>query len=191
MQPEAQTTTHGSLAVSAGALEIAIVIQGALEVFWLYLYLLYQYSNPTYLSYVRHAEMCLNTTLDYKQPNPSISTIQIVDIRNGHYLLISTIRIADINNVICWYRQLVLWTSTIYCPYCRYSQLELLNCVYRHIIVDFHNWNCWYQQWTWFVDIDNSNCRYQQLNCRYQHYRYIVDIDNWNFSIIVMYYWYR
>jgi len=30
MQPEAQTTTLGSLAVSAGALEIANVIQGAL-----------------------------------------------------------------------------------------------------------------------------------------------------------------
>jgi len=34
MQPEAQTTTRGSHAVSAGALEIANVIQGALEVFW-------------------------------------------------------------------------------------------------------------------------------------------------------------
>jgi len=34
MQPKAQTTTRGSLAVSAGALEIANVIQGALEVFW-------------------------------------------------------------------------------------------------------------------------------------------------------------
>jgi len=32
MQPEAQTTTRGFLAVSAGALEIAIVIQGTLEV---------------------------------------------------------------------------------------------------------------------------------------------------------------
>jgi len=30
---EAQTTTRGSLAVSAGALEIANVMQGALEVF--------------------------------------------------------------------------------------------------------------------------------------------------------------
>jgi len=30
MQPEAQTTTRGSLAVSAGALEIAIVIQSTL-----------------------------------------------------------------------------------------------------------------------------------------------------------------
>jgi len=29
MQPDVQTTTRGSLAVSAGALEIAIVIQGA------------------------------------------------------------------------------------------------------------------------------------------------------------------
>jgi len=38
MQPVAQTTTRGSLAVSAGALEIAVVIQGALEVVWLYLY---------------------------------------------------------------------------------------------------------------------------------------------------------
>jgi len=37
MQPEAQTTTRSSLAVSAGALEIAIVIQGALEVLSLYL----------------------------------------------------------------------------------------------------------------------------------------------------------
>jgi len=34
MQPEAQTTTRGSLAVSASALEIANVIQGALEVLW-------------------------------------------------------------------------------------------------------------------------------------------------------------
>jgi len=34
MQPEAKTTTRGSLAVSAGAFEIANVIQGALEVFW-------------------------------------------------------------------------------------------------------------------------------------------------------------
>jgi len=32
MQPEALTTTRGSLAASAGALEIAFVIQGALEV---------------------------------------------------------------------------------------------------------------------------------------------------------------
>jgi len=41
MQPEAQTTTRGSLAVSAGTLEIAKVIQGALEVFlFTYLYLL-------------------------------------------------------------------------------------------------------------------------------------------------------
>jgi len=32
MQPVAQTTTRDFLAVSAGALEIAIVIQGALEV---------------------------------------------------------------------------------------------------------------------------------------------------------------
>jgi len=40
MQSEAQTTPRGSLAVSAGALEIATVIQGALEVLWLYLYLL-------------------------------------------------------------------------------------------------------------------------------------------------------
>jgi len=34
MQPEAQTTTRGYLAVSAGALEIANVIQGTLKVFW-------------------------------------------------------------------------------------------------------------------------------------------------------------
>jgi len=34
MQPDAQTTKRDSLAVSAGALEIANVIQGALEVFW-------------------------------------------------------------------------------------------------------------------------------------------------------------
>jgi len=34
MQPEVQTTTRGSLAVSVGVLEIANVIQGALEVFW-------------------------------------------------------------------------------------------------------------------------------------------------------------
>jgi len=39
MQPEAQATTHGSLEVGAGALNIAIVIQGALEVFWLTFYL--------------------------------------------------------------------------------------------------------------------------------------------------------
>jgi len=38
MQPKAQTATRGSLAVSACALEIAIVIQGALKVFWLYLF---------------------------------------------------------------------------------------------------------------------------------------------------------
>jgi len=37
MQPEAQTTTCVSLVVNAGALEIAIVIQGALEVLSLYL----------------------------------------------------------------------------------------------------------------------------------------------------------
>jgi len=37
MQPEAQTTTRDSLAVSAGALEIAIVIQGTLEVLSRYL----------------------------------------------------------------------------------------------------------------------------------------------------------
>jgi len=34
MHPDAQTTTRGFLAVSASALEIANVIQGALEVFW-------------------------------------------------------------------------------------------------------------------------------------------------------------
>jgi len=39
MQPEAQTTTRGSLAVSASALEIAIDIQGALEEWSHYLYL--------------------------------------------------------------------------------------------------------------------------------------------------------
>jgi len=33
MQPEAQSTTRGYLAVSAGTLEIAIVIQGTVEVF--------------------------------------------------------------------------------------------------------------------------------------------------------------
>jgi len=33
MQPEAQAATRGILAVSTGALGIAIVIQGALEVF--------------------------------------------------------------------------------------------------------------------------------------------------------------
>jgi len=38
MQPEAQTTTPGFLAVSAGTLEIAIIIQGALEVWSLYLF---------------------------------------------------------------------------------------------------------------------------------------------------------
>jgi len=40
MQPEAQTTTCGSLAVSMGALEMAIVIQSALEVLPLYPFLL-------------------------------------------------------------------------------------------------------------------------------------------------------
>jgi len=39
MQSEAQTTTRGFLAVTAGALEIAIVIQGALEVWSLYPFL--------------------------------------------------------------------------------------------------------------------------------------------------------
>jgi len=38
MQPEAQTATRCFLAVSAGALEIAIVIQGALEGLSLYLF---------------------------------------------------------------------------------------------------------------------------------------------------------
>jgi len=33
MQPEARTTKRGFLAVSAGAFEMAIVVQGALEVF--------------------------------------------------------------------------------------------------------------------------------------------------------------
>jgi len=37
MQLEAQTTTRDSIAVSVGALEIEIVIQGALEVLSLYL----------------------------------------------------------------------------------------------------------------------------------------------------------
>jgi len=36
MTPVAQTTTHSFFTVNAGALEIAIIIQG--EVFWLYLY---------------------------------------------------------------------------------------------------------------------------------------------------------
>jgi len=36
MPPEAQTTTRGSLAISAGALEIATVSQGDSEVFSLY-----------------------------------------------------------------------------------------------------------------------------------------------------------
>jgi len=39
MQPEVQTTTRGFLVVSAGALEIANVIQGTLEVFWLYVFI--------------------------------------------------------------------------------------------------------------------------------------------------------
>jgi len=44
MQPEVQTTTRGSLAVSASALEIAIVIQGALEVFrFTFIFYLYNY----------------------------------------------------------------------------------------------------------------------------------------------------
>jgi len=38
MQPEAQTTTRDSIAVSAGALEIAIVIQGVSEVLSLNLF---------------------------------------------------------------------------------------------------------------------------------------------------------
>jgi len=38
MQPEAKTITRGCLAVSVGALETAIVIQGALEVLSLYLF---------------------------------------------------------------------------------------------------------------------------------------------------------
>jgi len=37
MQPEAQTTTRSSLAVSAVALEIANVIQGALYLIYLFL----------------------------------------------------------------------------------------------------------------------------------------------------------
>jgi len=38
MQPEAQITTRGFLAVSAGALEIAIIIQGTSEVISLHLF---------------------------------------------------------------------------------------------------------------------------------------------------------
>jgi len=48
MQPEVQTTSHGSLAVSKGAIEITIVIQGALEVFWLHLALLLLLTSMLY-----------------------------------------------------------------------------------------------------------------------------------------------
>jgi len=41
MQPDAQTTSRGFLAVSEDALEIAIVIQGAVEVLSLYLFTIY------------------------------------------------------------------------------------------------------------------------------------------------------
>jgi len=46
-----------------------------------------------------------------------ISTNRIFDISNGHYLLISTIRIADINNAICCHGQLL---------YCRYQQCSTI-----------------------------------------------------------------
>jgi len=57
-------------------------------------------------------------------------------------LLISTIRIVDINNSNCWYQQFELLQVTI---------------------VDISNSNCWYQQLYWIVDINNLNCWYQQL----------------------------
>jgi len=45
MQLEAQTTARGFLAVSAGALEILIIIQGTFEVWSLYLFYHYTYST--------------------------------------------------------------------------------------------------------------------------------------------------
>jgi len=56
--------------------------------------------------------------------------------------IISTIRIADINNAICWYGKLVLSISTCTCnnTNCRYRQLILLH----SCISDIGNWNCRY-----------------------------------------------
>jgi len=52
-------------------------------------------------------------------------------------LLISTIRIADINNAICWYGQLVLSISTVYVHYW-YRQFQMLISLIP--IVDISNW---------------------------------------------------
>jgi len=71
-------------------------------------------------------------------------------------LLISTIRIADINNSNCRYQQLsisIIPIVDIYNSNCRYQQLLR--------IVDINNLNCWYT--IRIVDISNSNCRYRQL----------------------------
>jgi len=58
MQPEAQTTTRGFLANSEGALEIAIVIQGALKVFRLYLFNIYSYKSAEESSYAFAIGLC-------------------------------------------------------------------------------------------------------------------------------------
>ena len=72
-------------------------------------------------------------------------------------LVISTIRIADITNLNCWYQQFELVISAFILN-CWYQQFELLI-----------NSNCWYQQFELLisliriVDINNSNCWYQQF----------------------------
>jgi len=62
-----------------------------------------------------------------------------------------------INNSNCWYQQLIidignLWSNSII----RIFDINNLNS-------QLHNSNCRYQQWTLFVNIDNSKCWYQQL----------------------------
>jgi len=116
----------------------------------------------------------------------SITIIRIVDTNNRHYLFISTLRIADINNAICGYRQLVLSISLIpivyrligiiafmYYWYRQYRQLELsISVMYVHywypkcqlsvsLMRNHKNTNCWYQQI--IVDIDTSNSQYPQF----------------------------
>ena len=83
-------------------------------------------------------------------------------------LSISTIRIADINNLNCWYRYLIVDI----CNYCRYQQLKLLISTIR--IADIYNSNCWYPQFKRLISTILSNLLTSTIR--------IVDINHWNYG---------
>ena len=85
------------------------------------------------------AEICRDLVLD-------VLTLMASGINIYSQLLISLIRIVDINISNYWYQQFELLISAIHAK-CWYQQFELLISVIR--ITDISNSNCWYQQlWT-------------------------------------------